>query len=38
MLTHLKLEIVKIWRSTGPTMLASNTVLLGTNSPVQVGD
>jgi hypothetical protein len=38
MLTHRKLENFKILRSTGPTMLASNTVLLGTNSPAQVGD
>lgn len=32
MLTHLKLENFKIWRSTGPTRLASITLLLGTNS------
>jgi hypothetical protein len=37
MLTPLKLEKFKIWRSNGPTMLAWNTVLLGTNSPAQVG-
>ena len=32
MLTHLKLENFKIWRSTGPIRLASITLLLGTNS------
>lgn len=32
MLTHLKLENFKIWRSTGPTPLARITLLLGTNS------
>lgn len=32
MLTHLKLENFKIWRSTGPLRLASLTLLLGTNS------
>ena len=32
MLTHLKLENFKIWRSTGPTPLAPITLLLGTNS------
>ena len=32
MLTHLKLENFKIWRSTGPTRLAPITLLLGTNS------
>ena len=31
MLTHLKLENFKIWRSTGPTRLAPITLLLGTN-------
>ena len=30
MLTHLKLENFKIWRSTGPTRLAPITLLLGT--------
>ena len=32
MLTHLKLENFKIWRSTGPIRLAPITLLLGTNS------
>ncbi|PTQ79806.1 uncharacterized protein DUF3696 [Nitrosospira multiformis] len=32
MLTHLKLENFKIWRSTGPICLAPITLLLGTNS------
>jgi len=32
MLTHLKLDNFKIWRSTGPTRLAPITLLLGTNS------
>ena len=32
MLTHLKLENFKIWRSTGPIRLALITLLLGTNS------
>lgn len=32
MLTHLKLENFKIWRSTGPMRLAPITLLLGTNS------
>jgi len=32
MLTHLKLENFKIWRSTGPIRLARITLLLGTNS------
>lgn len=32
MLTHLKLENFKIWRSTGPMRLAPLTLLLGTNS------
>ena len=32
MLTHLKLENFKIWRSTKPIRLASITLLLGTNS------
>lgn len=32
MLTHLKLENFKIWRSTGPIQLAPITLLLGTNS------
>lgn len=32
MLTHLKLENFKIWRSTGPIHLAPITLLLGTNS------
>lgn len=32
MLTHLKLENFKIWRSTGPLRLAPLTMLLGTNS------
>jgi len=32
MLTHLKLENFKIWRSTGPVRLAPITLLLGTNS------
>lgn len=32
MLTHLKLENFKIWRSTGPRRLAPITFLLGTNS------
>jgi len=32
MLTHLKLENFKIWRSTGPLRLAPITLLLGTNS------
>lgn len=32
MLTHLKLENFKIWRSTGPLCLAPLTLLLGTNS------
>jgi predicted ATPase len=32
MLTHLKLENFKIWRSTGPIRLAPITFLLGTNS------
>lgn len=32
MLTHLKLENFKIWRSTGPLRLAPLTLLLGTNS------
>ena len=32
MLTHLKLENFKIWRSTGPIRLAPLTLLLGTNS------
>lgn len=32
MLTHLKLENFKIWRSTGPILLAPITFLLGTNS------
>lgn len=32
MLTHLKLENFKIWRSTGPVRLAPLTLLLGTNS------
>lgn len=32
MLSHLKLENFKIWRSTGPVRLAPLTMLLGTNS------
>jgi len=32
MLTHLKLENFKIWRTTGPVRLAPSTLLLGTNS------
>ncbi|MGB4343996.1 MAG: DUF3696 domain-containing protein [Moraxellaceae bacterium] len=32
MLTHLKLQNFKIWRSTGPVRLAPITLLLGTNS------
>ncbi|KJA10078.1 hypothetical protein RP29_13020 [Acidovorax temperans] len=32
MLTHIKLENFKIWRSTGPVRLAPLTLLLGTNS------
>ena len=32
MLTHIKLENFKIWRSTGPVRLAPITLLLGTNS------
>lgn len=32
MLTHLKLDNFKIWRSTGPMRLAPLTLLLGTNS------
>lgn len=32
MLTHLKLENFKIWRTTGPVRLASITLLLGANS------
>src|SRR5438128_689735 len=32
MLTHLKLDNFKIWRSTGPIRLAPLTLLLGTNS------
>ncbi|MBQ0930253.1 DUF3696 domain-containing protein [Ideonella alba] len=32
MLTHLKLENFKIWRTTGPVRLAPLTLLLGTNS------
>lgn len=32
MLTHLKLDNFKIWRSTGPLSLAPLTLLLGTNS------
>ena len=32
MLTYLKLENFKIWRSTGPIQLAPITLLLGTNS------
>jgi hypothetical protein len=32
MLTHLKLENFKIWRSTGPVRLAPLTLLLGINS------
>lgn len=32
MLTHLKLENFKIWRTTRPTRLAPLTLLLGTNS------
>lgn len=32
MLTHLKLDNFKIWRSTGPLRLAPLTLLLGTNS------
>jgi predicted ATPase len=32
MLTHLKLENFKIWRSTGPLRLSPVTLLLGTNS------
>ena len=32
MLTHLKLENFKIWRSTGPIRLAPITLLLGSNS------
>lgn len=32
MLTHLKLENFKIWRTTGPVRLAPITLLLGTNS------
>lgn len=32
MLTHLKLENFKIWRTTGPIRLAPLTLLLGTNS------
>ncbi|MCI0667693.1 MAG: hypothetical protein L0Y43_06525 [Methylococcaceae bacterium] len=32
MLTYLKLDNFKIWRSTGPMRLASLTFLLGTNS------
>ena len=32
MLTHLKLENFKIWRSTGPIRLAPITLLLGANS------
>lgn len=32
MLSHLKLENFKIWRSTGPVRLAPLTLLLGTNS------
>jgi energy-coupling factor transporter ATP-binding protein EcfA2 len=32
MLTHLKLENFKIWRSTGPMRVAPVTLLLGTNS------
>lgn len=32
MLTHLKFENFKIWRSTGPLCLAPLTLLLGTNS------
>lgn len=32
MLTHLKLENFKIWRSTGPVRLAPLTLLLGVNS------
>ncbi|HYP82804.1 DUF3696 domain-containing protein [Variovorax sp.] len=32
MLTHLKLENFKIWRSTGPIRMAPITLLLGTNS------
>lgn len=32
MLTHLKLENFKIWRTTGPIRLAPITFLLGTNS------
>lgn len=32
MLTHLKLDNFKIWRSTGPVRLAPLTLLLGTNS------
>lgn len=32
MITHLKLENFKIWRTTGPVRLASITLLLGANS------
>jgi predicted ATPase len=32
MLTHLKLDNFKIWKTTGPTRLAPVTLLLGTNS------
>src|ERR1700753_2845827 len=32
MLTHLKLDNFKIWKSTGPMGLAPVTLLLGTNS------
>src|ERR1051325_7056839 len=32
MITHLKLDNFKIWRSTGPMRLAPVTLLLGTNS------
>ena len=32
MLTHLKLENFKIWRTTGPVRLAPITLLLGANS------
>ena len=32
MLTHLKLDNFKIWKSTGPMRLAPVTLLLGTNS------
>jgi energy-coupling factor transporter ATP-binding protein EcfA2 len=32
MLTHLKLDNFKIWKSTGPVRLAPVTLLLGTNS------